>query len=132
MKLLVKIAAALAVVAVSFVTTLWLLDRNAGTCPPGRTVTLNRPFAKNSSIAFVKDVRGIIDIPSDSSDAPNRSRLVICEDGNAFGTPHSPHAEIAQRGLGRYSHWGGDLVFSSSDNSDPNSNGRLYVAVEPH
>ena len=94
-------------------------------------MTLNRPFAKSSGVAFVKDVRGIIDIPSDNSDTPTRSRLVLCEDGNAFGTPHALHAEIAQRGGGRYSHWSGELVFSTSDNSDPNSNGRVYVAVEP-
>jgi hypothetical protein len=131
LKLVVKIVGALAVVVMSFITTLWLLDRSSGTCPPGRTMTLNRPFPKSSGLAFVKDVRGIIDIPSDSVDAPTRSRLVLCEDGSAFGIPHAIHAEIAQQGGGRYSHWSGELLFSTPDNSDPNSNGRLYVAVEP-
>ena len=29
-------------------------------------------------------------------------------------------------GSGRFSHWGGNLFFSTSDNTDPNTNGRVY------
>lgn len=130
MKLLLRIVGALAIVAVSFFTTLWLLDRNSDTCPSGRTIALNRPFAKYSGSAFVKDVKGT-DVPGDATGAATRSRLLLCEDGNLIGTPHSIHGDIAQKGGGRYSHWGTDLIFSTSDNSDPNSNGRSYVAVEP-
>jgi hypothetical protein len=131
LKLVVKIVGALAVVVASFVTTLWLLDRNAGTCPPGRTMTLNRPFAKFSGLAYSKDVAGIVDIPGDAADALTRSRLLLCQDGMLFGSAHTMHDEVAKQGRGRFSHWGNYLVFSTPDNSDPNSNGRLYVAVEP-
>lgn len=39
---------------------------------------------------------------------------------------HSPHAQIRTVGSGRFSHWKQDLYFSSSDNTDPNENGRRY------
>jgi hypothetical protein len=59
------------------------------------------------------------------------SRLELHEDGRALGPAHSPHASIAQIGRGLYSHWSGELLFSTSDNSDPNTNGRRYLVVVP-
>jgi len=44
---------------------------------------------------------------------------------------HAIHGDIAKQGNGRYSHWGNSLVFSASDNSDPNTNGRSYWVVQP-
>ncbi len=132
MKLTVRIVGALAIVATSFVATLWLLDRKSGTCPSGRVIALNPPFSKlsNSDIAYFKELQGL-DVPNDTSEAPSRSPLVLCEDGDLMGTPHSAHADIMKSGRGRYSHWGVNMIFSTSDNSNPNSNGRTYVAVQP-
>ncbi len=65
-------------------------------------------------------------LESDSSSNPYRSRLKIAENNQAFGTPHSLHADIAALGSGRFSHWGSTLYFSTSDNSDPRTNGRRY------
>ncbi len=68
------------------------------------------------------------------------SPLVVLEDGRPLAQPHALHAEIRELGQGRYSHWtyraGADrngaayreVLFSTSDNSDPNSNGRHYTA----
>lgn len=68
----------------------------------------------------------------DNSDAPRRSTLVLLEDGQRLGPPHSAHGEVQQRGEGRFSHWSADrhaaLIFSTSDNSDPRVNARSYVA----
>lgn len=36
------------------------------------------------------------------------------------------HEAVRTSGAGAYSHWGRDLYFSASDNSDPRSNGRVY------
>ena len=132
MKLLVKVVGALAVVATSFIATLWFLDRNGPACPAGRIVYLDRPFAKFSpdGVAYVKDLTET-DIPGDAADAPSRSRLVLCEDDYMIGAGHSVHADISKQGRGRYSHWGSSVVFSASDNSNPNTNGRSYVAVLP-
>jgi pectate lyase len=46
-----------------------------------------------------------------------------------MGPAHSFHQEIRESGRGRFSHWGTDLLFSTSDNSDPNTNGRSYQAI---
>jgi lysophospholipase L1-like esterase len=49
------------------------------------------------------------------------------EDGHPLGAAHALHDTIRRDGKGRYSHWGERLYFSSSDNSDPNLNGRQYT-----
>lgn len=49
-----------------------------------------------------------------------------------LGPAHSVHTDIGSLGRGRFSHWGNEsgsveaLFFSTSDNSDPRSNGRTY------
>jgi O-methyltransferase len=57
---------------------------------------------------------------------PNRSNLRVFEDGIELGPPHSLHDDITAHGGGRFSHWGRWLMFSSSDGSDPRTNGRSY------
>jgi hypothetical protein len=64
------------------------------------------------------------------SDADGLSRLVLFEDGNALPLPHAPHEEIRQLGGGRYSPWGAQIYFSTSDNTDPRCNGRRYSVEE--
>ncbi len=56
-----------------------------------------------------------------------KSMLMVFEDGRPLGPPHAVHASIRTTGHGRYSHWAREsLYFSTSDNSDPRSNGRKY------
>lgn len=58
------------------------------------------------------------------------SRCVLLEDGKALPTPRALHADIRDKGHGRFSHWTeGTLYFSASDNSDPRTNGRKYSLV---
>ena len=64
--------------------------------------------------------------PSDTPEVPNESDLALFEDGRPLGPPHTAHADIRKSGGGRYSHWRGSIIFSSSDGSDPRSNGRRY------
>lgn len=66
-------------------------------------------------------------IRSDGVDAPHVSSLVVREDGKLLGPPHSLHADVAEAGGGRFSHWDSSVVFSTSDNSDPRENGRTYT-----
>lgn len=55
------------------------------------------------------------------------SQLLLFEDGRPLGPAHSLHAAIREQGGGRYSHWTREgLYFSTSDNSDPRTNGRTY------
>jgi len=63
------------------------------------------------------------------SDADDVSTLLLLEDDVPLPHPHAPHADIAARGGGRYSHWGTSVLFSASDGSDPRTNGRRYAAA---
>ena len=48
------------------------------------------------------------------------------EDGLPLGPSGSPFEGIAEQGRGRFRHYKKRLLFSTSDNSDPNANGRAY------
>ena len=63
---------------------------------------------------------------ADSLELPEYSTLMIYENGRAFGLGHSNHDSIRNIRGGRFSHWGDELYFSSSDNSNPNTNGKQY------
>ena len=45
-----------------------------------------------------------------------------------LGPPHTALAEVIKAGLGRFAHAGPGVTLSTSDNSDPNTNGRSYSA----
>jgi glycosyltransferase involved in cell wall biosynthesis/2-polyprenyl-3-methyl-5-hydroxy-6-metoxy-1,4-benzoquinol methylase len=65
----------------------------------------------------------------DNAESDSRSCLRLFEDGRELGPAYALHADIAKLGRARFSHWGRELLFSSSDGTDPTSNGRNYVAV---
>lgn len=69
--------------------------------------------------------------PGDTEAAPHLSRLQLMEDGKPLGPAHARHDDIRTRGGGLFSHWGDDLYFSSSDNSDPRTSGRKYTVTGP-
>lgn len=56
-----------------------------------------------------------------------RSPLRLFENDKPLGFAHALHYRIRRDGAGRYSHWQDRLLFSTSDNSNPNSNGRNYA-----
>jgi predicted O-methyltransferase YrrM len=56
----------------------------------------------------------------------NTSPLELFEDDRPLGPSHMVHDTIRKAGLGGYSHWRGELYFSTSDNSCPQTNGRRY------
>jgi hypothetical protein len=60
------------------------------------------------------------------------SPLLVYENDKLLGPAHSQHTDVEKIGGGRYSHWKGiGLLFSTSDNTDPRKNGRIYWAVVP-
>jgi hypothetical protein len=132
LRLPIRLVGALGIVVASFFATLWGMNYVWPACPSGRVTALTRPFAKYAAtgFAYVKELPNL-GIAGDSSDAPTRSTLQVCENNNLLGPLHTTHAEIVKEGHGRFSHWGSSLVFSASDNSDPNSNGRNYSVVQP-
>jgi hypothetical protein len=62
----------------------------------------------------------------DDENHPYRSTLRLKENGVPLLFAHQNLDDVVQLGAGRHSHWHDDLVFSASDNSDPNANGRFY------
>jgi hypothetical protein len=87
-------------------------------------------FASNGGAGYFASCP--VAIPDgDGSGFPNRSPLILLENEIALGPPHAEHARIRAHGRGAYSHWGRGIYFSTSDNSDPRSNGRRYRAVWP-
>jgi len=67
--------------------------------------------------------------PSDTDEHAGVSKLQLFEDGVELGPAHANHRLIETEGRGRFSHWKGELLFSSSDNSSCIDNGRLYQIV---
>ena len=60
-----------------------------------------------------------------------RSPVFVFENDRQLPLPHSMHSDIRRHGRGRFSHWGGQVLFATSDGSDPNRNGRSYSLVYP-
>ena len=130
MREFLKVLGGFAIVMVSFLGTLYLMNYFAPLCPNGEMVELKPPFQRpGKGFAYVAGTPSLED-RADSGSAPTRSKFLVCENEYALGPPHSVHAEIAAKGKGRFSHWTmAGFIFSASDNSDPNKNGRLYRAV---
>jgi hypothetical protein len=86
------------------------------------------PFANDGGLCWIAP------IPDHQSGADNlrnpaRSSVLFLEDKTILGPPHSLHAHIRDVGAGSFSHWKADLYFSTSDNSDPNTNGHKYTII---
>jgi lysophospholipase L1-like esterase len=68
--------------------------------------------------------------PSDD-DHPYNSSLVLLQDGRPLGPAHADEQVIAEIGNGSFLVRKDRLVFSTSDNSDPGSNGHRYTIEQP-
>ena len=94
----------------------------ASCSPTGQTVALSPPLPQLEGHAYKVPVPQLRNLGDTAGSA--RSAAIICEDDHRMGPGHVTYGEIAQKGLGRFSHYEGDVVFSSSDNTDPNTNRR--------
>ncbi|MBR1280121.1 hypothetical protein [Bradyrhizobium sp. AUGA SZCCT0283] len=63
---------------------------------------------------------------ADTPEEPTRSPIMIYENDRPLGPAHSTTADIKSLGLGHYIHVEGVIYFSTSDNTDPRTNGRQY------
>ena len=133
-----KIVGGIAIVLISFYISLQLLeyfDKQpaadvANLCESSGRIVLRRPFEIKFGFAVEADISSFQNI-ADLNEGPSRSPLILCEENRQLGPAHSLHDDIRKIGLGRYSHWGTVILFSSSDNSDPRVNNRIYSIVEP-
>ena len=88
---------------------------------------LQSPFPSDSGFSYIASLPGI-PLPGDDV---SPSSVNLFEDGKALGPMNSLHEEIRRKGNGGFSHWAGQLYFSTSNNSDPNVNGRNYSIRYP-
>ncbi len=136
-----KLISALAVVATLYLPlATWLkytyVDRSPMT-KGSMSVVFERPFEVDGHAFTVRIKRwlpfsvsfaGLADDELDNE----RSPVLLYEDGVLIGPAHASYADIRDIGMGRFSHWTKQgFIFSSSDNSDANANGRHYWAVLP-
>jgi len=101
----------------------------------GRTYTLRESgHFYSSTIKKIEPESGkcfLTELPKSLvSDMEFRSRIVVYENGMRLGPWRSFHDYIRENGGGSYSHWGDLLYFSSSDGSDPRTNGKIYTVEE--
>jgi hypothetical protein len=100
---------------------------------------IHLPFAEQRTTLQVKVAerdRGLYTLPLGthwmSQDDLGLSPAIVYENGIPLALPNSKPKSIRYDGNGRYSISNGNLYFSSSDNSDPRTNGRKYELEWPH
>lgn len=131
------IHAVVGLLAVYLPTALWLRASYVSDEPKGAIVIqLLPPFERDGNAAISRDWHlGAISSVSDREDVEGdtRSPVVIYEGSTMLGPAHTNYRDIRDRGMGRFSSWQHQgVVFSTSDGSDPNANGRHYWAVVPN
>lgn len=97
-------------------------------------VNLTGPFSREEGECWIARLRDLpqsqqLEAEADTDNATQRSVWTLLEDGKPLGPAHTSHATIRSYGRGAFSHWKRDLYFSTSDGTDPNSNGRRYTLV---
>ena len=99
-------------------------------CIAGGGIALTPPFLAAAGHAF-QAMLPALENQADNAVQSLRSTAVLCEDGNPLGPPHSYHDTIRDAGDGAFSHWTTYLLFSTGDNSDPNTNNHTYTLLFP-
>ncbi|EOR93843.1 hypothetical protein ADIARSV_2980 [Arcticibacter svalbardensis MN12-7] len=97
---------------------------STATAEVAKTLVLSSA-TKDAGYAYYLEPK--LTITGDSPTKPSNSTLKIYENGKLLGAAHSLHRDIRNVGKGKFSHWDTGLYFSSSDNSDPRTNGRTYT-----
>jgi SAM-dependent methyltransferase len=83
------------------------------------------PYSHDSGHCWTSDLPGLSG-PANRQGEALQSSLLIYENGVPLRFPCSSRDETRSMGSCRFSYWKERVYFSSSDNSDPNSNGRVY------
>ena len=93
--------------------------------PFSPSVLLKGPFVREKGFAWKIAVEELARF-ADTEEFPRRSMVRLLENGMPLRMPHASHDEVRNLGGGRFSHWNDAILFSSSDNTDPNESGRRY------
>jgi hypothetical protein len=91
-------------------------------------------WGQRSLTGFVHEIGYAYEAPLHTmqfSGHQHSSPAVVLENGRPLGPGNAQHDDVRKQGGGRFSFWGDWVYVSTSDNSDPRSNGRTYVAYGP-
>lgn len=99
--------------------------RAAAPAPFGPIAPLPGPFVRERGFAWQVPLEGLAPF-ADNADYPCRSMVSLLENGMPLSGPHAAHDDVRNLGGGRFSHWNDTILFSTSDNSNPNDTGRRY------
>jgi 2-polyprenyl-6-hydroxyphenyl methylase/3-demethylubiquinone-9 3-methyltransferase len=97
---------------------------------PGQLRRPAGPFPRAKGHMWIWNAPDLSPLADDKTSA--QSPVYVLESGHQLVLPHSIHADIVKTGRGRFSHWGVSVAFSTSDNSNPNTNGREYALLIAH
>ena len=110
-------------------------DFTVGPKVAGAKVLLLKPISRDGNgNLFVVERSNLFADLADTEDEPFRSPVELYENENRLGPPHAKKEQISELGSGRFLHLkknGATIYFSTSDNSDPNTNGKAYWIVSP-
>ncbi|MDQ8728353.1 class I SAM-dependent methyltransferase [Bradyrhizobium sp. LHD-71] len=90
------------------------------------SVVMNPPFVRRRGHMWEFHVPHLSELADHSGGGERSSPVFVFENGRQLPLPHAAHDNIDAHGCGRFSHWGASVYFSTTDNSDPNTNGRIY------
>jgi hypothetical protein len=107
----------------------WLFALDTEPCHwAGPKISLRPPFVSIKDQGYATQLAELRD-DANNAELPSRSPYLLCEDDKIIGLPHATVDDIQKLGAGRFVHWQDSLYFSTSDGSNPNSNGRSYKLV---
>jgi hypothetical protein len=121
----VKSAARL--IATLFVCFVICGSANAKLCDPNRSILLAQAtWLEGNGYAYRVDIPLLAEL-SNTVGHRTKSPLVLCEDGNVLTQKNANADQIVKFGAGRWDHFGPLIWFSSTDGSNPITNGKRYT-----
>ena len=103
--------------------------------PVTAAIVLRPPFEHYDSERYTYRARARLAFASVDTATEKHATVELTENGKRLGPANSSRDDIATRGHGRYSFMQDGmsqvLFFSTSDDSDPNTNGRVYRLFDP-
>ncbi|WMT72604.1 hypothetical protein [Bradyrhizobium sp. Ash2021] len=133
--LLVSAAFGLYFIAAHWSVATYIPDPNSPPPSAGIRVQLHPLYVYGEFSASTGETTGLFQQLADHSEADFSSPTELWEGNERLGPAHSTLNEIVSLGKGRFYHHteraDSVVVFSSSDNTSPMTNGRTYWIVNP-
>ena len=89
---------------------------------------LPTPFVQQDGLSWTAQLPDLVG-RCDQCLAPRGSTLMLYDGDQPIGLTHFMHAHIVKYGSGRFAHWQDYVLFSTTDDSDPNADAARYTYV---